>query len=149
MLTLRDIPVGCPAVFHDGKLAVVIEHKPSNPKNSVIFQMKAGGTRYKGAPNQFRAVVGTVMLADWNDNGGEAPPPRRTNNSGTDSDFFVPEQLKGIKIGDQIRIRGRRGNEVVTYRGYKSSRPKYPVCFTTLDGRDKKGTISLVIGKVE
>ena len=51
-------------------------------------------------------------------------------------------------------VRGRGGrrrivHEEVIYEGYKESRPKYPVCYTTLDGRRMKGTLDLVVGPVK
>jgi hypothetical protein len=137
---------GTLAVDVRGKLAVVLEHKLNNPKNPVIYTASPGGTRYKGPTSFFKAVVGTVDMTAFNEAAG--PAPKRAG-MGTDEDWAVPAILKGVKIGDKIRIRtGRRGEEIVTYDGYNRRRPKYPVSFTAVDGTPRKGTLGIVIGPV-
>jgi len=149
-LTLSDLEPGTLATIFGGRLAIVVDHKPSNPKNPVIYQMagKVSGTLYKGPVSDFRAVVGLVDLDALKEaQGASGAPPKRDNHVGTDEPCLVPDKLKGIKIGDSIRIIGRRGPEVVTYDGYNMRRPKYPVSFTMASGRKMKGGVSLVIGK--
>jgi hypothetical protein len=143
-LTLKDLEPGTLAVDGNGKLAVVLEHKLNYPKNPIIYTAKPGGTVYKGPPSFFKAVVGVVDLDAFESAAGPSVPKAK----GVDHDFMVPDALKGIKIGDKIEIRARRGTEVVTYEGYNSRRPKYPVSFTDAKGRSMKGGLSLVIGKV-
>jgi hypothetical protein len=144
MLTLNELTPGKLAIDGQGKLAVILEHKLNYPKNPVIYTAKAGGTKYKAPASWFKAIVGEVDLVAFNGAAGDVPARR---NNTTDSDLFVPEQLKGIKIGDKIKIRGRRGTEIVTYDGYNHRRPKYPVSFTTAKGRSMKGGLSIVVGK--
>ena len=149
-LTLEDLIPGTMAARLDGKLAIVLEQKPGNPSNPVIFQMagKALGARYKGPVADFTAVVGLVDMDALREAATTMPGgPPRSGHAGVDDDFLVPDSLKGIKVGDQIRIRGRRGDEVVTYEGYNHRRPRYPVSFTTVSGRQMKGGVSIVLGK--
>ena len=143
MLTLQDLIPGKLAVDGSGKLAVIIEHKLNNPKNPIIYTAKPGGTRYKAGPDWFKAIVGEVDLDDFDTAAEETPATRKT----TDVDFLVPDSLRGIKIGDDIKIRGRSGIEIVTYQGYNRRRPKYPVSFKRGDSQ-YKGPLSIVIGKV-
>lgn len=144
-MTLAELAPGKLAITFDGKLAVIVGNKPSNPKNSVLFKMRQGHTIYKGSPSGFKAVIGDVDLEAFDKVSGEAPD---RHASETDNDFFLPKALKGVKKGDKIRIRSRRGEEVVTFNGYNLNRPKYPVSFTDSRGRLMKGGNSLVIGKV-
>lgn len=151
-MTLSELTPGSLALMKDGRLAIIQRQEPRFPSNPVIFSTagKAAGTAYKGSPDLFEAVVGLVDLAVLqtafavlaNKN------PLAKEPSGTDIDILVPEKLKGIKIGDQIRIMGGRGLEVVTYNGYNRGRPRFPVSFTTAVGRRMKGAVEMVVGKV-
>lgn len=141
MVDRADLVPGTIAIARDGRIAIITELKPSNTKYPVIYSFKTDARGYKGNESDFTAILGIAELDVWNQN-KPAPKPK-----GTDVDFLVPEALKGIKIGDKITIRSRRGTETVTYDGYNSNRPKYPVSFTDEKGRSMKGGVSLVIGK--
>jgi hypothetical protein len=144
MLTLQELIPGTVAIDLSGKIAVIVEHKLNYPKNPVIFTYTAGGTKYKGPVSGFRAVVGSVDLEDFENASEASTIPKRS--VGNDTDPFMPDVLKGIKIDEKITIRNGRGLEVVTYKGYNRRRPKYPVSFER-NGRPMKGTLSMVVGK--
>jgi len=148
-LTLADLKPGSVVVDDRNKIAIVTEHKLNYPKNPIIFVYTAGpGGQYKGPVSMFKAVIGTVELDKLTTaGGGVGAVPQR--NDGVDSGFFIPEVLKGIKIGDKILLRSPNNpqGEVVIYQGYKRSRPKFPISFTR-NGRPMKGTLGSFIGKV-
>lgn len=151
-MTLNELEVGSLALMKDGRLAIVRRQEPRFPSNPVIYSLagKAAGTMYKGPVEQFEAVVGLVDLAALQKANAVLANvnPLAKEPSGTDIDFFVPEKLKGIKIGDRIQVLGRRGPEVVTYNGYNRHRPRFPVSFTTDSGRRMKCPIETVVCKV-
>jgi hypothetical protein len=142
MLTLNELHPGAVAIDSRGRIAIILEHKLNNPKNPIIYTNSAGGTVYKGPTSLFKAVVGLADLEDFENAGGG----RENIQRGTDSDWAVPQVLKGIKIGDKIKIRGRRGLEIVTYQGYNTRRPKYPVSFQRDSGASYKAPVSIVVG---
>jgi len=145
MLTLNDLTPGTLVALSDGKLAVITGYRTNNPVNPVVFKMAAGQKSYKGSVSQFKAVIGTVELSKFNEACGVSPVIPRM--SGFDNDSLVPDSLKGIRIGDKVIIRSRKGSEVVTYGGYNPRRPKFPVSFADASGRQMKGTVGLVVGK--
>jgi len=144
--SLSELKPGTLAARYDGQLVIITEHKLSNPKYPVIYKTKAESKSWKGSLADIKTVLGSVDLdAFITSIGATAPSPSR--HTGTDNDFLVPDILKGVKVGDSIVIRGRGGNETVTYDGYNRNRPKYPVSFSR-NGRAMKAPMSMVVGPV-
>ena len=145
MVKREELEVGTIAISRDGRIAIVTEIKPNNTKYPIIYSFKTEARGYKGNEDDFTAILGIGDVDVWNEH-KPAPKPRV---QGTDKDWAVPPELKGIKIGDEIKIRTRRGTETAIYQGYNSRRPKFPVSFTNSKGRDMKGTLSIIVGKAD
>ena len=146
-MTNQDLTPGTIAVTLDGKLAIVIGYKPSNTKHPVLYKFKVGNTTYKGSANDFRVILGKVDLGEFENASAAGPQP--APSTGFHNDAMVPDVLKGLKVGDTITIRTRKGVEAVTYDGYNSRRPKYPVSFTNSQGQRRKGSLTIVVRNEE
>jgi len=144
MVDIKELTPGTVALGRDGRIAIVTEIRPSNTMYPIIYTYKVDANGYKGNGNDFTAILGKVDLSKFTANKPE-PKPVVT---GWDDHWLVPAQLKGIKIGDKIKIRSGRGLEVVTYQGYNPNRPKYPVSFTDSKGRSMKGSLNIVVGAI-
>jgi len=138
-----ELKPGDIAITISGKLALITGYKPANHKYPIIYTTNASHTRYKGNGSDFQAKIGTASLEQFNAV-SLAPPPSSRKCEGIDIDCLVPDILKGVKIGDTIRIHGRRGPQDAIYQGYKSSRPKNPVCLS-INGKPYKAPLSIVI----
>ena len=114
----------------------------NTPTYPIIFAVKASGSRYKGRPADFKAVIGKADVAAFQAACVASEPIV------TCPDIFLPEPLKSmnLKPGDKIKV--RHGGTIVEaiYQGYKFSRPKYPISYT-IDGRNWKGTAMGILGK--
>ena len=142
MVHIDDLTPGTIALTIGGKIAIVTQLKPQNTKYPVIYKHKIGANGYKGNEHSFIAILGKVDIDTFRDNDNTEPRPR----TGYDHDFMVPDQLKGIKIGDTITIRSRRGTQEAVYQGYNPKAPKNCVNIT-IDGKDFKGPLAIVVGK--
>jgi hypothetical protein len=143
-LTLNDLTPGTVAITVRGDIAVVTEQKPRNSKNSVIYKIKTTGSTYKGAPDFFTAVVGSVNLPDFL----SACEPKTSRSNNTDADWAVPEALRGLKIGDKIIIRNGLKTEEAEYLGFNPRRPKNGLSIG-INGKQFKGSVGLFIRKAE
>jgi len=135
------------AIDERGAICVVTEIRANAPAWPVIFAVKASGAAYKGRPETFKAVVGSVDLAAFKAASGAAGGAREKRSAGTDVDFLVPTVLKGVKVGDTVRLKHRYEVVEATYLGYNRNRPKYPVTYE-LNGKRWKGPLEIVVGKV-
>jgi hypothetical protein len=143
---LKNLTPGTVAVTLNGQLAIVTGYKPTNVKYPILYKLKLGTRGYKGNENDFRAILGVVDLSAFealNGAGFRAPAPTGAPAWCPD----VPAQLKGVKVGDMITIRTRRGTEQAEYLGYKPNRPKNCVSLRMND-REYKGPLSIVVGPV-
>lgn len=140
---IEELTPGTVAITLNGKIAVVTGHRPQNTKYPVLYKTGTGVTTYKGNGGDFRAVIGVADVDDFLAECEERPKERP---SGFDNDLLVPEPLKGLKVGDTIEIRGRRGVERAEYRGYNPRAPKNCVNLR-MRGKDYKGPLSIVVGK--
>ena len=118
------------------------EVRSDRPAWPVIFALKASGTAYKGRPDMFKAVVGSVDLEAFR---GVQEAAREAVVADVPL-FGCPENLKGLKVGDRINV--THGSKLVeaVYDGYDYRRPKYPVSYT-INGRRRKGRAEGVVGK--
>jgi len=139
---LKDLVPGAVVLSNDGKIAIVTDFKSSNTKYPVIYKFKTGTRGFKGDASDFRAILGKVDLTTFLD--GDNATKKAT--TGYDNDALVPAPLKGIKIGDMITIRSRRGTEEVEYLGYNPRRPKNCVSIR-MNGKEYKGPLNIVVGK--
>ena len=146
-MTNQDLTPGTIAVTLDGKLAIIIGYKPSNTKYPILYKFKVGNTTYKGSANDVRVILGKGDLGECENASAAGPQP--APSTGFHCDASVPEVLKGLKVGDTITIRTRKGVEAVTYDGYNSRRPKYPVSFTNSKGQRRKGSLTIVVRNEE
>ena len=143
---LKDLVVGSVVIDNRGSIGIVVEtnHTPTYP---IIFAVKASGSRYKGRPTDFRAVIGTVDAKAFLEACRQSI--ERSEPLFGENPMFLPEPLKGmnLKIGDKIKI--RHGFSVVNavYEGYSYSRPKYPVSYT-INGKKWKCPAAAVVSKV-
>ena len=147
MIELNEVKPGSVILAH-GKVAIVVEVSNSRPKNPIAYKNNTEHRGYICGLQDVQAVLAYEgSLEAFKNVAGEAPKlPSR--NDGTDLDFLVPDQLKGVKIGDEIMFRhGRGGSKKVVYKGYKSSRPKYPISYE-YNGKPWKGTLSGFVSKV-
>ena len=140
-MDLSELTPGVVAVTRRGDIAIVVEHKPANVKYPVLYCINAKGKRYKGATHEFTQVIGQVNVAEFL---AACKTDPGHSHAGTDLDFLVPPQLKGVKVGDTIRIQGRKGAENVEYRGYNPKCPKNCVSVRTR-GKDYKGPLSMLL----
>jgi hypothetical protein len=142
MVQRSELTPGTIALCRDGRIAIVTELKPRNTKYPVIYKFKTGTNGYKGNENDFTAILGQGDLGAFN--GKDEQKPRVS--TGYDHDALVPDVLKGIKIGDTITIRSRRGTQQAEYLGYNPSRPKNCVSLR-MNGKEYKGPLGIVVGK--
>jgi len=140
-MELSELTPGVVAVTRRGDIAIILEHKPSRPKYPVSYCINAKGKRYKGAPHEFTKIVGQVNVTEFLATCKN--PPGVVNNDAV-AYFLVPPQLKGVKIGDTIKIRGRSGEESVEYRGYNRNCPKNCLSIRK-GGKDYKGPLSILV----
>jgi len=140
-MELSELTPGVVAVTRRGDIAIILEHKPSRPKYPVSYCINAKGKRYKGAPHEFTKIVGQVNVTEFL---AACKTDPGHSHDGTDLDFLVPPQLKGVKIGDTIKIRGRSGEESVEYRGYNRNCPKNCLSIRK-GGKDYKGPLSILV----
>jgi len=135
MPEMSELEVGAVAVTHKNDIVVVVEHKPQNTKYPVIYTN--GKTRYKAAPQDFKAVIGVAEPEKI------VEPPKPSRN--IHASWCAPEELRDVKPETRIVIRNRRNLEVVVYNGYNPRRPKNPLSITTLDGKECKGPAALFV----
>jgi len=139
-VTLENINPGTVIVVC-GKLAIVEEVKASRYKNPIAYKNNTEHRGYICGIADVQAILGDVDIAEWQGAVGQKPEP--IVNRG--SDMFLPEELKGVKIGDTIKMRhGRNGVVDVTFEGYKASRPKYPVSYS-YNGKQWKGQLRGIV----
>ena len=130
------IEVGSIIVIH-GELAIVEQIRPSAPKNPLVYKNKTDHRGYIGNPENVLAVLGKVDINDWNEACGKKEEAELGNPA-----YNGP--LKGVKPGTKVKISGGGVSKVAIYTGYKPSRHKYPVSYTTLKGRRMKCGITTV-----
>lgn len=143
MMTMDKFSVGSVVVDLNGSIGVVMEIRPASA-TPIIYAVKASGSLYRARLDMFKAVVGSVDVGALKAIMEEA---RAAKVRGFDDDFMVPEPLKGIKIGDKIKVRQGFGVKEVIYKGYNPNRPKMPVSYDD-EGKSYKSTVSCVMGKV-
>lgn len=133
---------GTVAITISGKIAIVTGYNAASKKYPVIYKTGTGVTTYKGCAEDFKAVIGVAEVDVFMEQCRERPSERP---AGIDMDWAVPEELKGLKVGDIIAIKGKKSS--AEYRGYNPKAPKRCVNIR-IDGKDYKGPLSMVIGKV-
>jgi len=143
-VSIEELTPGTVAITRNGKIAIVTGYKPQNTKYPVIYKTGTGVTTYKGNAGDFRAIIGVAEVDDFLAECKERPSERP---AGWDNDLLVPEPLKGLKVGDTITIRSRKGTEQAEYRGYNPKAPKNCVNIR-IGGKDYKGPLGIVVGKV-
>jgi len=140
---MDELRVGTIVVDCRGKLAVITGLNTRSVKYPYLYQLSPDSrTQYKANASDFRAVLGTVDIDAFNSATITKTPNRMS--SGVDDDLLVPPVLKGVKVGDKIRVRTRGGVRKVEYRGYHENRPKYPVSIV-MDGKEYKTTLTSVV----
>ena len=132
------VRVGTIAVIH-GTLAIVDEINVRAPSNPIQYKHNTKHAGYICGPDEVQAVLGKVDIEAWNSSieNGNNPVTSQAGQSA----IFGP--MAGVKVDTPMVISGRRGQETVTYKGYKRSRPKYPISFER-DGRPMKGPMTIV-----
>ena len=145
-ITLANIRPGT-IIVTCGKLAIVEEVTRSRPKNPIAYKNNTDHRGYICGLSQVQAILGDVDIAAWK--AGITPVVKRELFP-TEDRWAMPEALKSmnLKIGDTIEVRhGRGGLAKAIYKGYNSSRPKYPVSYE-IDGKQWKGVAATVVRKV-
>lgn len=133
----HELTPGTIAITKNGKIVLITDVKSQNVKYPIIYTSKIDARGYKGNENDFQTILGQVSLSNFTDN-------KPDKVVGYDEDFIVPAELKGIKIGDTIMIRSRKGTEAVEYLGYNPRCPKNCVSIR-MKGKDYKGPLSIVV----
>ena len=123
-----------------GKLAIVDDVRPDAPKNPIQYKSNTEHRGYICGPDEIQEVLGTVDIETWKQAKSKGPLAI-AKRDGKEALFGA---LGGVKVGTPMEIDGQKGLELVTYEGWKESRPKYPVSFSR-DGKQMKGTLDLVI----
>jgi hypothetical protein len=139
-VSLSDLKPGKVAISVTGKIAVIVDYKATNKKYPIIYKVGISSTTYKGNADDFKAIIGDADLDKFKEQLTEDSPNRY------DDDEVVPNELKGIKIGDSIRVRNGAKTIIAEYLGYNPNRPKNCVSIR-VNSREMKGPLSCVIGK--
>lgn len=144
-VNLSELKPGVVVVESDGSICVITELRQGSPVYPVLYVRKqVTGTVYKGRPESFKAVIGQVDLGALK---GLLEGVKEERHQGFDEPLFdCPENLKGLKVGDAIKV--KHGYVVVeaVYGGYSHNRPKYPISYT-VNGKRFKGVVAAVVGK--
>lgn len=140
-MDMKDIAPGMLLVDGRGKLCVVTAIDMHRPKNPVVYKHGSGRTTYIGPPEFFRASVGTVDLGKFETAMTVGTAPARDDSFQL---FGLPDELKGLKVGDMIKIRNRGRIEEAEFVGYNPNRPKNPVSIR-IGGREYKAPAHIVI----
>ena len=140
-MDMKDIAVGMLLVDNRGKLCIVMEIDMHRPKNPILYKTGANSAAYIGPASFFRANVGTVDLTKLAAARAvdEALPVRDDL-----SPFGLPNVLKGLKVGDMIKMRHGRKTETVEFIGYNHRAPKHPVNIR-MNGKEYRCPLGLVI----
>ena len=137
-ITLENITKGT-GILVQGKLAIVIDIRTNAPKHPIVYKNNTEHRGYICGLEDVQAILGDLDLDAFTNSVTAAPK----KSHGTDEDWRMPSELKGIKIGDKIKM----GSNVVVFTGYKSSRPKYPISYER-NGKNWKGTMGSFRGAV-
>ncbi len=141
-LTPNELKPGTVAVAH-GKVAFITDYHPSKSKYPIIYKTNVGAKSiYKGSPSEFTAVIGTFDIDKFSEASGAVPKAKAADASNY-PDALLPEVLKGLKVGDPIKIRERGVFKTVTYLGYKPRRPKNSVDIS-INGKEYRAPLSIV-----
>ena len=145
-ITLDNIRPGT-IIVTAGKLAIVEEVKPSRRKNPIAYKNNVDHRGYICGIGEVQAILGDVDLVAWK--AGVAPPAPKRERFPTEDRWAMPDNLKemGLKVGDIVEIRSRRGTENAIYKGYHSNRPKNPVELE-IGGKNYKAPANLIVQKV-
>jgi len=141
---LKELVPGAIAVDFKGGLAIITGLNPRSAKYPVLYKLRTGTRGYKGKPEDFKAVLGKVDLAKYEEvDGAKAPAAAKADVP----DVLKPEALKGVKVGDTIEVRHGATVRKVTYEGYKPNRPKYPLTYSLPTGGRYKAAIGALVEK--
>ena len=136
----KELTPGTIAVTRNGKLAVVTKINLNRPKYPVTYKTGVGHTSYKGSPSEFLVAIGTVDLAKFE----SAMAVKAEATMETLPDYLFPDSLKGLKVGDPIKIRCRGEMVDAEFSGYNPKAPKNSVLFR-MGGRDYKCNPNIVV----
>jgi len=142
-VSLSELKPGTVAIDLSGSICVITGMCPDRPVWPVIYvRQKASRTSYKGRPESFKAVVGHVDLEAFQG----VLEAAKAEVASAEPLFGCPDTMKGLQIGDKVRI--QHGSRVVEgeYGGYNHNRPKYPVSYMVC-GKKWKGSVSSILGK--
>jgi len=141
-----DVKIGDIVLTSRNELAVITEILPGRLKYPYLYQVKIGArTTYKGAPEDFKQIVGHVDLEALMRAAKQPEAVRRV------SPFvagLLPEELRGLKPDDTINVRHCGRILQARFIGYNPNRPKYPVDIR-MNGRIYKAPLSMVVRENE
>lgn len=148
-LGLNELKPGAVAIAQDGKIAIVVGHALSRPKNPLLIKTKAGGTEYIAPLSSFKAVIGHVDLAAFEAAGIVKPPMWEPRSQIPVNGFdIMPDRVKALnlKVGDLIRYKHGRSVVTATFNGFNWGRRTCPVSYS-INGKACKGKVEDIVGK--
>ena len=129
------VEVGTIIVVHN-QLSIVDNLNPNASKNPIEFKHKTTHRGYICNPSQIQAILGKCDIEKWNEIQVDAPKISKSKAL-----FGI---MAGVELNTPMQIRSRKGLELVTYTGFKYSRPKYPISFIR-NGKAYKAPESIVV----